>query len=115
MLTDPHPGRATEIGGDGQNFFGWLALIDLMLRKGTSRADGEEFRRDPDKTREQQLFAIELGAKPRHGVKQLASETLAHARSVVQLGPQPLRHPLDLAGAAAEPLFRIPRSVKLAG
>src|SRR5450432_1264426 len=69
MVVDPHRRRATEVASDRQYLGGWFALIDLVLREGARRANREEFCRDTDETRQQQLFAIELGTESCHRVE----------------------------------------------
>ena len=69
MMVDSHFRRATEIVRHRKDFVRRLTRVDFVLCERTGRADREKFRRDSDKTRKQQLLAIEFRTKPRHGVK----------------------------------------------
>jgi len=53
VIVDPHARRAAEIICDRKNFVSRFALAKQPLRIRASRADGEQFSRNSDKTRKQ--------------------------------------------------------------
>src|SRR5437868_814257 len=69
VTVDPSPGRFAEIIRDRQNFVRRFAVVDFVLRKRAGRADGEKFGGNSNEPRQQQLLAVELWTKARHGVK----------------------------------------------
>src|ERR1043166_8008543 len=77
MMNDAHPGGTAGVIGERQDFVNRLPAIDLVLRERTSGANCEQLRGDADKSGEQQLFALKFRSKPRHGVKQTASQSPA--------------------------------------
>jgi len=69
MVIDPHFRRATEVRRKEKHLVRRLAALDFVLRKRAGRAHRKQLGRDADKTRQQQLLAIELRTETRHGVE----------------------------------------------
>src|SRR5439155_12111748 len=85
VIVDPGARRSAKIIRQREDFFFRPALVEQPLRIRTSCANREKFRGDADETREQQLFAIQFGPEPRHGVKQSARQFFACSRRVLDV------------------------------
>src|SRR5262249_47374335 len=80
MMIDSHFRRTTEIVRHRKNFVRRVTLRDLVLSKRASRANRKQLGCDSNKTREQQLLAIEFRTESRNRVKEASRQTFACAR-----------------------------------